>query len=171
MITPQVLIQLKAFARQDGALLSLLWIASFAGMMYMPQSAVGNLLALATPIVVGWRLCKFRDDALDGVISLRRGYAYAFYVFFYASLVFALAQYLYFAFLDGGRFSTMLSDALRVVTPIYEQQGMSKAEIDQGMGLVMSLGPLHWTFVFMVQNILVGLVLGLPIGAVCRKRS
>ena len=47
MIKLDNLIQLKAFARQDGALLSLLWTASFAAVIYAPQTPLGNILALA----------------------------------------------------------------------------------------------------------------------------
>ena len=51
MISPDTLIQLKAFARQDGLLLALFWTASFAMTMMAPQSIWGNVLAMATPLV------------------------------------------------------------------------------------------------------------------------
>ena len=35
--------QLKAFARQDGAILALVWIVSFLFTMLLPQSAMGSL--------------------------------------------------------------------------------------------------------------------------------
>ena len=35
MIKPEDIIQVKAFARQDGAFLSLLWIVSFACIIYV----------------------------------------------------------------------------------------------------------------------------------------
>ena len=87
MINVTALVQLKAFARQDGVILALTWIASFILMIYTPQYSYGNLLALSTPFIVGWRLCAFRNYALDGKISFRRGFAYSCYTFFYASLV------------------------------------------------------------------------------------
>ena len=69
MIDATALVQLKAFARQDGAILALAWTASFALIVYSPQYSLGNLLALATPFIVGWRLSRFRDYALGGLIS------------------------------------------------------------------------------------------------------
>lgn len=90
MIKAQDLAQVKAFARQDGVLLSLLWIISFAcwyGVMrhtgnnadisnvqqmdtsFSILSLLSNLLIIATPFFVGWRLVRFRDDALNGAIS------------------------------------------------------------------------------------------------------
>ena len=102
----QALVQLKAFARQDGAILWLLWTASFVGLIIDPAASWGSLFAFLTPFIVGWRLIKFRDEALDGAISFRRGYAYCWYVFFYGALLFAIEQYLYFCYLDNGTFAT-----------------------------------------------------------------
>ena len=65
MIRIENFIQLKAFARQDALILSLLWIASFACVVMIPAGALGNLLALTTPFIVAWRLSKFRDQALN----------------------------------------------------------------------------------------------------------
>ena len=74
MIKIEDLVQLKAFARQDGAILCLLWFVSFLAIMYMPESGLGNILALLTPILVGWRLCAFRNYALtfrsDGAMAI-----------------------------------------------------------------------------------------------------
>ena len=109
MIKIEDLVQLKAFARQDGAILCLLWFVSFLAIMYMPESGLGNILALLTPILVGWRLCAFRNYALGGYISFRRSYGYCVYTFVYSSMIFALGQYLYFKFLDHGTFYAMLA--------------------------------------------------------------
>ena len=92
MINVISLIQLKAFARQDGFLLFLLWIASFALIVHDPASSWGSLLAMATPFFVGWLLVKFRDYALQGVISFRRALAFSVFTFFYASMLFAVAR-------------------------------------------------------------------------------
>ncbi len=56
MINPVSLIQLKAFARQDGAIVGLLWTVSFALMILFPANALSALMALSTPFVVAWRL-------------------------------------------------------------------------------------------------------------------
>lgn len=165
------LAQLKAFARQDGFFLSLLWIASFAFIVAAPSSMMGNLLAFATPFFVGWRLCKFRDNALDGVISMRRGMAYCFYTFVYASLVFALAQFIYFRFLDHGNFFAMFSESMNNIGPVYEQYGISQQELKQTMDMMGSMSPIQWAFTFMMQNFIVGFFLSIPIAAICARRA
>lgn len=169
MIKIEDLVQLKAFARQDGAILSLLWMISFAAVMYMPQSAIGNILALATPFVVGWRLCSFRDNALGGYISFRRSFGYCVYTFIYASLIFALAQYLYFRFLDGGRFCSLITMSATAMADVYKRAGMSTQDLNTALGLMQAVTPISWAFVFMMQNILIGVAASLPVAAVCRR--
>jgi len=171
MINPQALIQLKAFARQDGALTGLLWIASFAMVMTAPESPWGNLLAFLTPFFVGWRLTSFRNGALNGKISLRRAFAYCTYTFIYASLIFAIAQYVYFRFLDHGLFSNMMANSLQLLEPFYEQSGIGKQELEETMKQMMDMRPIHWAIMFMIQNIVVGLFLALPIALVCKRTA
>lgn len=162
-------IQLKAFARQDAIFLLLLWIASFACITIVPAGALGNLLALATPFLIAWRLSKFRDQALDGHISFRRAFAYSVYTFFYASLIFALAQFAYFRFLDHGTFAGIITESMKLLAPMYEQNGLSKAEINQSINQIAMLTPIEWSFVFMMQNLTVGVIASLPVAAVCRR--
>ena len=100
--------QVKAFARQDGMLMALLWTASFACYTLLKAGAIADLLTISTPIFLAWRMSKFRDYALGGIISFRRGLLHGIYTFFYASLAFALVQFAYFQFLDNGVFAHRL---------------------------------------------------------------
>lgn len=169
MMNVQALIQVKAFARQDGVFLALLWIASFAATLYMPGSGWGNIMAISTPFFVGWLLIRFRNYALDGAISFRRGLLYSCYTFFYAALIFAVAQYLYFRYLDHGLMVQMLVTALKQAAPIYEANGMSLKQMEEALGMFGQLPPIQLSFLFMMQNILTGIVLSLPIALFCRR--
>ena len=160
MININHLVQLKAFARQDALLLALLWAASFACIMLLNAGFIGNILALATPFLVGYRLKAFRTEALFGVISFRRAYAYSLYVFIYASLVFALVQYAYFQFLDNGAFANLITSTMKQLAPIYEQQGMD---------VVTMITPVHWAFMFMMQNLAIGAIVSLPIALIGKR--
>jgi len=85
-MTSNEYLQLKAFARQDGALLALLWV--FTSSLYiigLTNPLIGmaaTFLILYTPFFVGTRLRKFRDYGREGLISFGRGYAYTVLVFF-----------------------------------------------------------------------------------------
>lgn len=171
MIKLENFMQLKAFARQDALMLSLLWAVSFACVTIVKAGAFGNLLALATPFIIAWRLTKFRDQILDGAISFRRAFAYGVYTCFYASLIFALVQFAYFRFLDNGAFAGLITESMKILTPIYEQNGMSKADIDNSISAISMLTPIEWAFMFMMQNIFIGAVMSLPIAAVCKRAA
>jgi len=177
MITTQDIIQLRAFARQDGFLTALLWTASFAAMMYTPETPIGQLLMFATPFFVGWRLTAFRNDALEGVISYRRAYAFSLHVFFYSALVFALVQYLYFRYLDGGRFIMQLTQGMDILRQLYSSQGEMSAEtgdmlsqMEQSLEDIRSSSPIDLTFVFMMMNLWAGFFLSFLIAAFGQKK-
>ena len=171
MINVTALIQLKAFARQDGFLLFLLWIASFAVIVNNPASSWGSLLAMATPFYVGYLLARFRNYALDGVISFRRGLAFSLYTFFYASLLFAVAQFVYFRYLDNGTFMTMLLTSVKALEPVYRAQGISLSELQQSLSMIGQLTPVETAFIFMMQNILIGAILSFPIAWIGKRTA
>lgn len=171
MINIISLIQLKAFARQDGFLLFLLWIASFAIIINNPASAWGSLLAMATPFFVGWLLIKFRNYALKGVISFRRALAYSVFTFFYASMLFAVAQYVYFRFLDNGALISMLISSIKTLEPIYQAQGVSIEGLKQSINMIGEMTPVEIAFIFMMQNIFMGFFMSFPIALVTRRST
>ncbi len=171
MINVLALIQVRAFARQDGFFLFLVWAASFVSVIQAPTSSWGSLLALSTPFFVGWRLQSFRNSALDGVISFRRALAYGFYTFFYASLLFAVGQYVYFRFLDGGQLIASVRNGIAQLTPVYEASGISITQLRQSIDAVASLTPIELAFVFMMQNLFFGFIMSFPIAAVCQRHK
>ena len=169
MINVTFLIQVKAFARQDGFFLFLLWLASFGAFIANPVSTWGSLLAMSTPFFVGWLLVRFRNYALDGAISFRRALAFCFYTFFYASLLFAVAQFVYFRYLDHGTLATMLMNSINTLEPVYKANGISTAELRQSMYLIGQLTPIEIAFVFMMQNIFIGFIISFPIAFFAKK--
>lgn len=175
MITPQTIAQLRAYARQDGLLLALLWIASFASMMYTPETPISQLLLLSTPFFVGWRMVAFRQDALDGAMSYRRGFAYCLHTFFYASLVFAVAQFLYFRYLDGGRFLMQMTQAVDLVkemasqSPSTGQMDTMAAQMNESLQEMREMKPIDLTFFFMMMNMWIGFISSVVIAFFGRK--
>ncbi|MBQ8988830.1 MAG: DUF4199 domain-containing protein [Prevotella sp.] len=164
-------IQLKAYARQDGFFLALLWIASFAcyimGITNGMLGMVAMMLAVMTPFFVAGRLRRFRDEGRDGVISFRRSYAYTIFVFFYGAVLLAVAQFLYFAYLDNGylmsTFSKIVSSAEGKA--LLQQYGMTQM-VDESLTEMASIRPIDYALNILTVNIIVGFVLGIPIGLV-----
>jgi hypothetical protein len=115
-------------------------------------------------------LGKFRDFGLEGLISFRRGYAYSVLVFFYGGVLFALAQYLYFAYMDNGylltQFSKMVSsDEARKVL---QQYGMTEM-MDESLREMSTIRPIDYALNMLTVNISLGLILGIPISMVMQR--
>lgn len=171
MTIREAFVQVKAFARIDGVFMAVLWAVSFISMVCNPQSVWGALLAFSTPFVAGARLKVFRDQALDGVISFRRGYAYLWYTFFYASLLFAAFQLVYFRFFDNGTFIAMLISALRTIEQVYREQNLPIRELQEAVNTLHQVNYIELVFSFFCQNISISTMLALPVAAVMQRTS
>lgn len=167
-------IQLKAFARQDGALLALLWVSAFVlyilGLTNQMLSLAAIMLLLYTPLFVGGRLGKFRDYGREGLISFRRGYAYTVFVFFYGGILFAIAQYLYFAYIDNGylvsQFSKMVSS--EESRQLLQQYGMTEI-MDESLKEISGIRPIDYALNMLTINISLGFILGIPISLIMQR--
>ena len=167
-------VQLKAYARQDGFFLALLWTASFACYILGVTNHIMEMLALGlaitTPFFVAGRLRKFRDEGREGLISFGRSYAYTIFVFFYGAVLLAVVQFLYFAYMDNGyllsSFSKMLSteEGRALVT----QYGMTQM-VEEGLAEMASIRPIDYALNILTMNIMIGFVLGIPIGLVMQR--
>ena len=174
-MTTQEYIQLRAFARVDGTYVGILWIASFAcylgGLSSPMLGFVGGILAVASPFFAAKRLIKFRDDIRDGEISGRRSMLYYALMFFYASLLFALAQYLYFAFLDGGylmrEYTSMLSSS--EMKQAMQAYGMTADQLMEGLTEFANTSPIMTALNIMTMNITIGLIFSLPVSLITRR--
>ena len=173
-MTPAEYIQLKAYARQDGFFLALLWTASFACyILGITNELLGMLalgLAVMTPFFVAGRLRKFRDEGREGLISFGRGYAYTVFVFFYGAVLLAVVQFLYFAYMDQGyllsSFSKMLSsDEGRALV---SQYGMTQM-VEESLSEMANIRPIDYALNILTVNIVIGFVLALPIGLVMQR--
>ena len=174
-MTPAEYIQLKAFARVDGAMLAVLWVASFAcyiAGIANPVYAMGAIvLMVITPFFVGRRLGKFRDEGRDGIIPLGRGWAYAIFVFFYAAILLAVAQYVYFAYMDQGYLLMSFSKSMSSpeTEQLLQQAGLLQAMKDS-LEMMGQMRPIDYALNVLTVNIALGIVLGLPIAALMQRR-
>lgn len=175
-MTPEEYVQLKAFARQDGALLSLLWIGAFIcyvqGLTSPLMGMAALVLLVVSPFYAANRLRHFRDEARGGIISFLRAYGYTVLMFFYAGLLLAAVLFVYFAFIDNGyllgKFGEMIhspegSKALSVY-------GM-KEQIEQGLRDLADMRPIDFALNMLTVNITTGFFLGLPIAALMQRQE
>ena len=173
-MTPEEYKQLKAFARQDGALLSLLWIGAMAcyiqGLSSPTQGMIAMLLIVVSPFYAANRLRHFRDEAREGIISFMRAYGYTVLTYFYAGLLLAVAIFAYFQFMDNGYLLGKLMELLnteegRLVANAY---GMGD-EMKQGLEELAKMRPIDYALNMLTINISTGFILGLPTAALMQR--
>ncbi len=173
-MTPEEYKQLKAFARQDGALLSLLWIGALVcyiqGLSSPMLAMIAILLIVVSPFYAANRLRHFRDEARQGIISFMRAYGYTVLTYFYGGLLMAVAVFAYFQFMDNGfllgKLTAMLNTAEgQQVVKIY---GMSE-EISQSMAELAKMRPIDYALNMLTVIISTGFILGLPTAALMRR--
>lgn len=173
-MTPAEYIQLKAFARVDGALVALLWTVSFAcylaGLKTPLYGMIALMLLVLTPFYVARRLRRFRDEDLHGVISLMRGWAFVILVFFYGGILLALVQYAYFAFLDHGYLLSSINDALSSpeAKQALDQYGLSES-LSESLHLLGEMRPIDYALNVLTLIISLGILLGLPISLILHR--
>ena len=166
-MTPEEYKQLKAFARQDGALLSLLWIGALIcyiqGLNSPMLGMIAMLLIVASPFYAANRLRKFRDNAREGIISFMRAYGYTVLTYFYGGLLLAIAIFAYFQFMDNGFLLSKLMDVLNTEEgqQVVKAYGMAD-EISQSMAELAKMRPIDYALNMLTMIISTGFILGLP---------
>lgn len=176
MATYSEYIQLKAFARVDGAIMGLLWVVSFAcfvmGFRYSFLGSASLVVGICSLVYNVMRLRTFRDDVLEGVISFRRALFYSMLTYLYASIILVLAQLIYFKFMDHGalmsEYLTLLSsDNLREA--LRQAYGITDKELSAAIEMLRQMKPSDIALQFFMMNLFMGLFISLPVALFCRK--
>ena len=175
-MTPEEYKQLKAYSRIDGALLGVMWTISFAcyvmGMSNPMLMMGGLLIAVCSPFFAAARVRKFRNEVRDGILSFGRGYGYSVLMFFYAALIFAVAQYVYFQFIDNGHIMSQIVSMMNEPQnkKIIEAYGMAKS-MEESLKVMSQTSAIDYALNYLSVNIFMGLILSLPIAAVMRRNE
>lgn len=176
MTTREEYEQIKAFARIDGAIMGVMWIISFAcfiAQFYMPLLNMAALIfGIASIIVSAIRLRNFRDNILDGVISYWRAYGYSLLTYFYAALLLAAAQYIYFQFIDHGfllnQYTAMTSSPeFKSMMTLY---GIKADEMKLTMDTIATLRPIDIALQFLTTNLFFGIFISWPMAALIKSK-
>lgn len=176
MATRQEYHQLQAFARIDGLQAALMWVISFACFIlqfqYTLLGIVSLIFGVASLLFITMRVKRFRDRVRDGLLSFGQAFIYGLLIYLYASLLFALAQYLYFQFLDNG---FMVSHYLSIVdTDEYRQAmalyGLTESDIKVAMDNITAMRPIEIAMQFFSVNVIMGAVISLPVALIMQRR-
>jgi len=159
--------QLKAFVSQDGIFLAAIWTLSFAcfvGQFSFPLlGTISSVLALVSPFFALKRMRRYRDWGLGGTISFKRALVYGVLLFFYASLLFALIQYVYFQFIDNGylvqQYNLMMEGkSMQELLKAYNL----KQQMEQSLEMLGQMTAIEKAINILPFNITVGFLLSVP---------
>lgn len=157
--------QLKAFARQDGFFIGLLWVFTFAcfvGSMSEPGLQIGFISGvIVSPFIIYYRLKHYRDKIIGGAISFKRAFAFLAYVVVDASIILAAATFIYFYFLDKGQFMSSLQQNLAMpeIQQTIKQAGVDMKELNEQMMIFSQTRPIDIAFSLFFNTLVSGMLL------------
>lgn len=168
--------QLKAFARIDGAIVGGLWIVSFAffiGEFYNPMLGfVSLIVGVYSLVLAAMRLKRFRDNVLDGMITFSRALLYSMLVYFYAALLMAAGQFIYFQFIDQGFMLSQYEEITNTAefNTLLAAYGIKQNEMKMAIDNIAALRPIDIALQFFTTNIILGFMVSLPIAAMLKSK-
>lgn len=177
MIQQQEYIQLKAYSRQYGAVMGLLWVLSFAcfvGSVKAPMlSLAHNFSIILIPFAANTFVKMYRDGIVGGVISFRRAFAFSMFIFFYATLILAIAQWAYFQYIDNGM---LVGHTVKIInSPEYEEllkaYQISKKEVTDSLQQLAETRPIDFALAFMWLNIIAGMAISWVVALFTRRSA
>lgn len=168
--------QLKAFARIDGAIVGGLWIVSFAffiGEFYNPiLGFVSLIVGVYSLVLAAMRLKRLRDNVLDGMITFSRALLYSMLVYFYAALLMAAGQFIYFQFIDQGFMLSQYEEITNTAefNTLLAAYGIKQNEMKMAIDNIAALRPIDIALQFFTTNIILGFMVSLPIAAMLKSK-
>ena len=177
MPSPETSLPLLPSARIDGAKLGLLWMVSFALFIGQFHYPVCGLLWLGTmvftPFYVGILTKSFADRQPEGKISYGRAYTHSMMTVFYASLILAIAQWVYLQYMDHGfltdRYASMITD--KEFTQTMESMGYPKGTGQEIATRLREMRPIDIVLQMLWSNMVAGLVMSLTTALYASVRS
>ena len=91
----------------------------------------------------------------------------------YASLLMALAQYVYFAYIDGGHLVSAYSALASTpeAASMLEAYGMGKQQMQQAISEMAQTDPIYIVLNILSMNVTCGIVLSLPAAAIIKRKA
>lgn len=168
--------QLKAFAIQDGTLLGVLWISCFACFIIQLSNPSMSIVWMALSIFsVGFafiRVRKFGLKVREGNLTFGSAWMYSMTMFVCACLLMAIANYVYFAYIDKGflvgKYLTIFdSDEAKLAMKAY---GIDKKLFEEAVQTMVEKTPIGWALEILTSNMMLGIILS-PLVALYAKQK
>jgi hypothetical protein len=157
-------------AMVNGLMLGGFWVIKyilFIGGTAISWLGVVNVALSPLTIFFTYILTKAYKILLGGQISFKQAFGHILLLYFFASLIEALPQYIFFRYIASPEYmQTMIEQAAAILKSISVEKAMEQDVIDQ----FSALTPINLTFQGILTNVFYGIILGIPIaGIICRK--
>lgn len=154
-------------AMKNGLILGILFSINFFLSVLGTNILLGLLsyVLLALIIYLTYRYSvKFRDIDNDGTIKLGQSVLFVFLMFFFASLISALAKYVFLKYINPDFLLDITNQTLTVMEQIFPSVPEDAYNIVDDL-----TSPINYTIINMIQNLFYGYILGLIIGLMIKK--
>ena len=169
--------EIKTFyhcAMRGGTQLGLLWIALYASFMASFVTPVFSLFFLAlnilSPFYAAYIANGFRRRECNNTLSYSKAFTFVAIMYMCASLLAAVAHFLYFQFMDNGFIIQLLLETSDILKENGAQFGEFVTEFNKSVEQLISLGTKGIVFNILSSNIMNGILLSAII-AIFVKRN
>lgn len=164
-------------AMQCGTLLGLLWITMYASCVLGLSG--GNpffiilfiALNILSPFYVGYLTTKYRRAFCDNTLTYGKALIFVFTMYVCASLLSAVAHFVYFEFLDNGLFMQMLLEMKKIMEDNPQQFKELSSEFGEAVTQLTSLGTRDIVINILLSNINNGMLLSLIIALFVKRNN
>lgn len=165
---------LRGYAMQYGTCMGLYWIFKFIffplGLQVPFLELVFMVLTLAVPVLGYVYARRFRDRYCEGYLSFFQALAFCFMMYMFASILTAVAHYVYFRYMDNG----YLFEAYdRLLQQAGEMEGMESLvkQMNEVLEAFRQLSPIQLTMQLISQNIFYGSLIAFPTALLVMRRK
>ncbi|WP_333615944.1 DUF4199 domain-containing protein [Bacteroides pyogenes] len=166
---------LQKYAMHFGTDMGVYWILKFTlfplGFHIPFLSLLFIVLTLAVPFI-GYHYAKtYRDKICGGVITFTHALLFSLFMYMFASLLVAVAHYVYLQFIDHGfiiNSYAQLWEELVIKTPALAEH---KEIVEETINTVSLLTPINITMQLLSGNLFWGSILAIPTGLMVMKKK
>ncbi|HJC93445.1 MAG TPA: DUF4199 domain-containing protein [Candidatus Phocaeicola excrementigallinarum] len=168
---------LQEQAMYFGTCMGLFWIFKF---IFLPTGFTVPLLQLLfilmtlfVPVLGYIYARRYRNTCCGGSISFLKAFAFTVFMYMFASLLTAVAHYVYFRFIDNGYLVNTYISTLESMdtSALTEEMKESVRQLTDALGVISSLSPLEMALQLLSQNFFYGVLLALPTALLTMKRK
>lgn len=168
-------VNIQKHAMHFGTYMGIFWIAKFA---FFPLGLKNPLLlfvfvalTIAVPFLAHRYAKNFRDNICEGNITFSQSWVFLVFMFLFASMLTAVAHYIYFQFIDYGYIVSAYSDIINNLPENLADATNYKEQFNELLELTSNMTPIEITMQLLSSNILNCSILSLVISFFIKKKN